>query len=253
MQVQALSFAYRQDQPVLQEINFAVEKGQCTAVLGNNGAGKSTLIKCLNRILKPQKGIVYVHGKNIYQLKRKEIAKCFAYVAQHHAGARFTVFDTVLLGRKPYIKFEPAPEDFRIVETIIKQLNLEDLALRYIDELSGGELQKVMLARALAQQPQVLLLDEPTSNLDLSNQYEVLAIVREIAKKEHISVLMVLHDLNLALRYCDRFLFLKNNRIFAYGGMEVMTPQNIEEVYGVPVDVQEINGIKVVIPFPRNN
>lgn len=253
MQVQALNFAYKQSQPVLQEITFTVEKGQCTAILGNNGAGKSTLIKCLNRILKPQKGIVYVHGKNIYQLKRKEIAKCFAYVAQHHAGARFTVFDTVLLGRKPYLKFEPTPEDFRLVESIIKRLNLEDLALRYIDELSGGELQKVMLARALAQQPQVLLLDEPTSNLDLSNQYEVLEIIREIAKTENICVLMVLHDLNLALRYCDRFLFLKNNRIFAFGGIEIMTPQNIKEVYGVPVEVQEINGIKIVIPFPRKN
>ena len=110
-------------------------------------------------------------------------------------------------------------------------------------------MQKVMLARALAQQPQVLLLDEPTSNLDLRNQYEVLEIVREIAKTEQISVVLIIHDLNLALRYCDKFLLLKNNRIFCYGGIEVMTPENITENSEIPVTVQEINGVKVVVPF----
>ncbi|HXK97607.1 MAG TPA: ABC transporter ATP-binding protein [Limnochordia bacterium] len=252
IQVQELSFSYRHHRPILNNIDFAASKGQCTAILGNNGAGKSTLIKCLNRILEPQQGIVYVNGKNTLQLKRKEIARSLAYVSQHSAVARFTVFDTILLGRKPYIRFEPAEEDFRIVESVMERLKLQDYALRYIDELSGGELQKVMLARALAQQPQVLLLDEPTSNLDLSNQYEVLAIVKDIARTEQISVLLVLHDLNLALRYCDKFLFLKNNRIFCYGGIEVMTPQNIYQVYEIPVAVQEVNGVKVVIPFPNN-
>ncbi|NLZ38587.1 MAG: ABC transporter ATP-binding protein [Firmicutes bacterium] len=249
IQVQELFFSYRNGEPVLQDINFSVAKGQCTAVLGNNGAGKSTLIKCLNRILQPQEGIVYVNGENILQLKRNDVAKSLAYVAQHNEGVRFTVFDTVLLGRKPYIKFEPTDEDFRLVESVIKRMKLEDFALRYIDELSGGELQKVMLARALAQQPQVLLLDEPTSNLDLRNQYEVLEIVREIAKTEQISVVLIIHDLNLALRYCDKFLLLKNNRIFCYGGIEVMTPENITEIYEIPVTVQEINGVKVVVPF----
>lgn len=252
IQVQELSFSYRHDRPILNNIDFTASRGQCTAILGNNGAGKSTLIKCLNRILEPQQGVVYVNGKNTLQLKRNEIAKCLAYVAQHNGAARFTVFDTVLLGRKPYIKFEPTQEDIRIVEAVIERMKLRDFALRYIDELSGGELQKVMLARALAQQPQVLLLDEPTSNLDLCNQYEVLSIIRDIARTEQISVLLVLHDLNLALRYCDRFLFLKNNRIFCYGGIEVMTPENINQVYQIPVTVQEVNGVKVVIPFPNH-
>lgn len=252
IQVQELSFSYRHNQPILKGIDFSVSKGQCTAILGNNGAGKSTLIKCLNRILQPQQGVVYVNGKNTLQLKRNDIARCLAYVAQRSAGARFTVFDTVLLGRKPYIKFEPAQEDIQIVESVIKRMKLEDFALRYIDELSGGELQKVILARALAQQPQVLLLDEPTSNLDLSNQYEVLGIIQDIARTEQISVILVIHDLNLALRYCDKFLLLKNNRIFCYGGIEVMNPKNISEIYEIPVTVQEVNGVKVVIPFPDN-
>jgi iron complex transport system ATP-binding protein len=253
IQVQELSFSYKHDRPILADINFSASKGQCTAILGNNGAGKSTLIRCLNRILEPQQGVVYVNGQNTRELKRNDVAKSLAYVAQHNAGDRFTVFDTILLGRKPYIKFEPTQEDIRIVESIISRMKLEDFALRYIDELSGGELQKVMLARALAQQPQVLLLDEPTSNLDLCNQYEVLGIIREIAKTEQISVLLIIHDLNLALRYCDKFLFLKDNRIFCYGGIEVMTPENINEVYEIPVTVQELNGIKVVIPFPNKH
>lgn len=252
IRVQQLSFAYRHETPILTDIDFSASKGQCTAILGNNGAGKSTLIKCLNRILEPQQGVVYVNGENTRELKRNDVAKCLAYVAQHNAGARFTVFDTVLLGRKPYIKFEPTQEDIRIVEKVIKRMKLEDFALRYLDEISGGELQKVMLARALAQQPQVLLLDEPTSNLDLKNQYEVLEIIQDIARTEQISVLLVIHDLNLALRYCDKFLLLKNNRIFCYGGIEVMTPENINEIYEIPVTVQEVKGVKVVIPFPNN-
>lgn len=251
--VKELVFSYNRDRAILRDINFYAPKGQCTAILGNNGAGKSTLIKCLNRILEPQQGIVYVNGKNTLQLKRNDVAKCLAYVVQHNVGGRFTVFDTILLGRKPYIKFEPTQMDIRIVESVIARMKLEDFALRYIDELSGGELQKVMLARALAQQPQVLLLDEPTSNLDLNNQYEVLRIIQDIARTEQISVILVIHDLNLALRYCDKFMLLKNNRIFCYGGIEVMTPKNISEIYEIPVTVQEVNGVKVVIPFPDNH
>lgn len=249
--VKELQFSYNRDQTILRDIDFYAPKGQCTAVLGNNGAGKSTLIKCLNRILEPQQGVVQVCGKNIQNLKRNDIAKCMAYVAQRNTGERFTVFDAVLLGRKPYINFEPTEEDINIVKSVIKRMKLEDFALRYIDELSGGEMQKVMLARALAQRPNVLLLDEPTSNLDLGNQYAVLAITREIARTEQISVIIVIHDLNLALRYCDKFLLIKNNRIFSCGGIEIMTPENISEIYGIPVMVQEINGATVVIPFPK--
>lgn len=248
--VQELAFSYKHDRPILGGIDFYAPKGKCTAILGNNGAGKSTLIKCLNRILEPQQGLVYVSGKNVYTLGRNDIAKCMAYVAQRNRGDRFTVFDAVLLGRKPYIKFEPSEEDFRVVEAVIKRMRLEDFALRYLDELSGGELQRVMLARALAQQPDVLLLDEPTSSLDLGNQYEVLATIREIARTEHISVIIVIHDLNLALRYCDRFIFLKNQHVFAHGGVEIMNPENIKEIYNIPVMVQEIEGIPVVIPVP---
>ncbi|NLO44982.1 MAG: ABC transporter ATP-binding protein [Clostridiales bacterium] len=250
IRVKELSFYYNRDRMILDKINFCAPKGQCTAILGNNGAGKSTLIKCLNRILEPRQGAVFVDGKNIKELGRKDIAKYIAYAAQGSTGGRFTVFDSVLLGRKPYIKLEPSKEDFGIVESVIKRMGIEKLALRYTDELSGGEIQKVMLARALAQQPRVLLLDEPTGSLDLGNQHEVLAEIRQIAETEQICVIIVIHDLNLALRYCDNFLFLKDKRVFSFGGVETITPESVKEVYKTPVTVREIGGVMTVVPFP---
>lgn len=253
IEVKDLDFFYRSDFPVLSRIAFDAGEGQCIAILGNNGAGKSTLIKCLNHILMPQKGVVYVNGNDIRKLKRNGIAKCMAYVAQRNISDKLTVFDSVLLGRKPHIKLEPGKEDIAITEAVIRRMGLERFTLRYVDELSGGEMQKVMLARALAQQPRVLLLDEPTSNLDLRNQYEVLAAVQEIARRDNISVIIVIHDLNLALRYCDRFLFVKDSEVYVYGGKEVMTPENISYVYGVPVAVETIRGVPTVVPLPKIN
>ena len=136
-----------------------------------------------------------------------------------------------------------------LVESTIKKLNLEGLALRYIDELSGGELQKVGIARAIAQNPRLLLLDEPTSSLDLKNQLEILNTVRDVVRKENVSAIMTMHDLNLAFRYSDKFLCLKNGTIYAAGSMRDITPQIIEEVYGVPVAIQNCMDVSVVVPI----
>jgi len=249
--VKDLSFSYQDGREILKAVEFSAEGGECTAILGNNGAGKSTLLKCLNRILSPKKGVVCVEGKDVGRLSRNGIAQCMAYVSQKSAGGRFTVFDAVLLGRRPHMRFEPGPEDIEIAERCLARLGLSSFSLRFLDELSGGELQKVMLARALAQEPRVLLLDEPTSSLDLKNQYEVLEMVKKIAGKEKIGVILVLHDLNLALRYCDKFLFVKNGEIFAWGGKEIMTPETIGAVYGVAVAVETVCGVPAVIPLPR--
>ncbi len=245
-----LSFSYGKTFQILDQIGFEACKGQCVAILGNNGAGKSTMIKCLNKILQPQEGTVFVNGQDTGRLNRQSIAKDMAYVAQQNSASQFTVYDAVLLGRKPYIKINPTEEDHRITEAMIERMRLSEFSLRYVDELSGGEMQKVMLARALAQQPRVLMLDEPTSNLDLRNQYEVLATVSEIAKAEGICVIIVIHDLNLALRYCDRFLLVKDSRVFAFGGREVMNEDNIKEVYGMDVAIEETHGVSMVVPMP---
>lgn len=248
MLVKDLEFRYSSSNPILQKIAFEAQPGECLAILGNNGAGKSTLLKCLNRILSPQQGTVYVGKEDILKMPLSRVAQNIAFVAQGTQNSRLTVYDMVMLGRKPYIQWGVRQEDEEMVAGILKKMGMEDMAVRYVDELSGGEQQKVMLARALAQQPRILLLDEPTSNLDLRNQHEVLELVTHISREHQIAVIIVIHDLNLALRYCQKFLLLKDHQIYGYGGEEIITAANIEEVYQIPVTIHVIDGAKVVIP-----
>lgn len=251
VEVDNITFAYQKGhRNILESISFDIGENQCIAILGNNGAGKSTLIKCIDRICPAQAGVVLVDGQNVFTMTRGAMARNISYVAQKNSSLHMTVFDAVLLGRKPYIKWDATAKDRQIVREILRNMQLEDFALRSVAELSGGEVQKVMLARALAQEPKLLLLDEPTSNLDPRNQHEVLRVVKSIAREHNICVAIVIHDLNLAIRYCDRFVFLKNAGIYAYGGLEVMTPENIEEVYQIHVHIIEHMGVPVVVPFP---
>ena len=251
VEIKDITFAYnRNARNILEKVSFDIEMNQCIAILGNNGAGKSTLLKCVDRICPAQNGIVLVDSKNVYDMKKNEMAQNIAYVQQNSTSVNTTVFDSILLGRKPYIKWDSTSEDRKIVCEMIEKMRLEDFALRNVSELSGGEAQKVMLARALAQEPKLLLLDEPTSNLDPRNQHEVLRIVKKIAQEHNICVAIIIHDLNLAIRYCDRFVFLKDSSVFTYGGLETMTPENIEEVYQLHVHIIDYMGIPVIVPFP---
>lgn len=251
VEVKGLSFKYSPSGPdILRDVAFSIGDGQCAAILGNNGAGKTTLLKCLDRILQPGAGAVYVDGDDVFALGRRELARRVAYVAQNARAADMTVYDAVLLGRRPYIGWDASEHDRQVVREVMGLMDIERLALRSVAELSGGEAQKVMLARALAQEPRLLLLDEPTSNLDPRNQHEALRTIRRIAGERSISVCIILHDLNLAIRYCDRFLFLKDAEVFACGGLEVMSPENIEEVYRMHVHVMNYMGIPQIIPFP---
>lgn len=251
VEVKDIAFSYSKGgRNILDCISFDVPDGICTAILGNNGAGKSTLLKCIDRILHPRSGSVVVDGKDVFAMSGNEMAQNIAYVAQNARAVDMSVFDTVLLGRKPYIQWDATQKDRDIVSDILHRMKLSDYALRNVSELSGGEAQKVLIARALAQEPRVLLLDEPTSNLDPRNQHEVMQLVRAIAKENSISVITVLHDLNLAIRYCDRFMFLKDSGIYAHGGHEVMTPEIVENVYDMHVHIVDCMGIPVLIPFP---
>ena len=251
VKVENISFSYGKSfGKVLDDVNFEIESGMCIAVLGNNGAGKSTLLKCIDRIHPARGGSVFIDGQNVFRMHNRDMARYIAYIPQNTVPIQMTVFDTVLLGRKPYIRWDVSEEDRRIAGEMIHQMDLDGYILRNVSELSGGEAQKVMLARALAQQPRLLLLDEPTSNLDPRNQHEAMQIVRRIARENEICVITILHDLNLAIRYCDRFLFLKDAKVYAYGGSEVMTPEIIETVYGMHVHVENYMGIPVIIPFP---
>lgn len=251
VEVKNISYAYNAASGnVLDNVGFSMEARQCLAILGNNGAGKSTLLKCIDRIHPTKGASVTVDGKEVFAMSNREMAQQVAFVPQNTTAVNMTVFDAVLLGRKPYIKWDSTEEDREIAMSIIQRMGLENYVLRNVSELSGGEAQKVMLARALAQQPKLLLLDEPTSNLDPRNQHEVMQTVRKIAQENNICVITVLHDLNLAIRYCDRFLFLKDAGVYACGGQEVMTPENIEAVYEMHVHLEACMDIPVIIPFP---
>jgi len=246
IEIKNISFSYGKNE-VLKNISFDVQNGECVGILGNNGAGKSTLITCLNKILAPKTGEVYIDNHDILKMGRMEAARRISYVAQKNEISQMTVFDSVLLGRRPYIKWAIAQEDIDICGKVIEQLGMSQFKLRYIDELSGGELQKVMLARALVQQPKLLLLDEPTSNLDPKNQHEMLALIHGLAKERNISVLIVIHDLNLALRYCSKFLLMKDGVVFRYGDESIITEEAILVVYGINSSVTEVNGRKIVV------
>lgn len=248
--VRGISFSYDRDRNILDSVSFRLENGSVAAVLGNNGAGKSTLLKCIDRILRPREGTVLIDGEDIFALSGSEMARRVAYAAQNARSSDLTVFDTVLLGRRPYIRWDVTERDKKTVMELLERMELTHLMMRRVSQLSGGEAQKVLMARALAQEPGLLLLDEPTSNLDPRNQHEVMQLVRQIARERNICVITVLHDLNLAIRYCDRFVFLKDSTVFADGGVECMTAENIEEVYGMHVHIVSVRDIPVIVPFP---
>ncbi|MDN7013208.1 ABC transporter ATP-binding protein [Methanoculleus sp. FWC-SCC3] len=248
LDVDGVAFNYR-SASVIRDITFELSPHQVLAILGPNGVGKTTLLKCMNAILRPKSGSVLIEGADLLTADRMEIARKVGYVPQRCEAGRVTVFDAVLLGRRPHIGWDMTDKDIRIVEAAIRMLHLEDLALRYIDEMSGGELQKVSIARALVQEPRVLLLDEPTSSLDLRNQLEILGIVRRVTTEHDVAAVMTMHDLNMALRYADRFILLKDGVIHAAGGPDVVTPEIIEAVYGVPVTVERYNGFRFVVPL----
>jgi iron complex transport system ATP-binding protein len=237
---------------VLRDIHLELDRGQILAVLGVNGAGKSTFLKCINRILRVRKGTISLHSEDVLRMKGEEIARHMGYVPQRYGEEELAVFDAVLLGRKPYIKWKAEEGDLQIVETILRQMALEDMAMRPVSTLSGGEMQKVILARALAQEPDLLLLDEPTSNLDLKNQLEVMGLVRTAVKDRGLSAVICLHDINLALRYADRFLMLKDGKVHTQGGREAVTPEAIRQVYGVRVLLGEVQGYPIVVALNGN-
>ncbi len=247
LSVQDLSFFYR-NREVLNEIAFSIGKCEIVAILGPNGVGKTTLLKCLNRILQPRGGVVCLDGKDLFRLDGSEIARNIGYVPQRIETGRLTAFDAVLLGRKPHIGWDISENDLRMVDAVFRRLAMEHLRLAYIDEMSGGELQKVAIARALVQEPRILLLDEPTSNLDLKNQVAILSTISRIVREHGISAVMTMHDLNHAIRYADRFIFLRNGRIHAHGGPETITPKTIEEVYGLPVIIGKLGGVTCIVP-----
>ena len=243
-------FAYS-SVPVLNEVCLELGSSEVLGIVGPNGSGKSTLIRCIDNILKPQKGSILLNEQEIRKLSRIEIARRIGYVPQSSAQIfPTTVFDVVLMGRRPHARWRSSDEDIDKVVEILELLGIEDFALRDFGELSGGEHQKVLLARALAQEADVLLLDEPTSNLDIRHQLEVMDIIEVLVREREISVIIAIHDLNLASRFSDTLVFLNKGRIYDAGEpAQVLTQENIRNVYGVEAIVSKNSGYPHIIPI----
>ena len=245
-----LNYHYKGGAEVLKDISFTLEPGNFLAILGNNGVGKSTLLKCCNRILQADSGQLLLDGEDLLGMSHHEIAKRVAFVSQSVPNTQMTVHDVIMLGRRPYMKWGFTEKDHAIVHESMDRLGLDLLRGRFLNQLSGGERQKVMLARALAQQPKVMLLDEPTSALDIRNQYQVLEIVRDICHKDQLMAIVVIHDLSLALRFCDKFLLLRQGQVYGYGDYTVLDSQALRDVYGVDAKVVDVEGQHMVLVNP---
>ena len=250
LKINDVVFAYS-SAPVLDNICLELAPSEVLGIVGPNGSGKSTLIRCIDNILKPQRGTILLDGQEVRRLSRMEIARRMGYVPQSSPHIfPTTVFDTVLMGRRPHANWRSSEQDVDKVVEVLELLGIEDFALKDFGELSGGEQQRVLLARALAQEADVLLLDEPTSNLDIRHQLEVMSIIRNLVRERGLSAIMAIHDLNLAARYADRVIMLNGGEIFDAGDpVSVFTVANIAHVYGVKAVVRDDGGSPYIVPL----
>lgn len=247
IEMRDVSFGYN-GADVLKRLNITFRKGGVTGIVGPNGSGKTTLIKLLDRILRPRRGTVLLDGEDIENIHRRTLARLIGYVPQRLDSWRpETVFNTVLLGRLPYMRFGPARRDLRIVEDVLEELGIAAISGRMTNELSGGQRQTVVIARALAQNPRVLLLDEPTASLDIRHRLDMLDLIRK-QNEAGITSIISMHDLNLAARYCRHFVMLKDGTVRYAGGRDVLTPETIREIYDIEVEIIRRNGAVIVHP-----
>jgi iron complex transport system ATP-binding protein len=236
------------DTPVVEDVSLSVADGELVGFLGPNGVGKSTLLKTVAGLLTPWSGTVRVGGDAVGDLSRRDLARRVGYVPQSESPtAPMSVFETVLMGRKPYLSWRASPSDHEVVERVLTTLDLADLAMRDVGQLSGGQRQKVVIARALAQEPSVLVLDEPTSDLDIRHEVEVLDVVRERVA-DGLSGVVAMHDLNLAARFCDRLVLFADDGVYASGPPDVLTEESVRDVYGVDATVHHDGEGVTVVP-----
>lgn len=253
LEVENAAFSYNRKRPVFHDISFAVAQGEILSILGRNGIGKSTLIKCILNLMPLQKGRVRLSGKNISSLKLMDMASMVGYVPQmSQVVFPFSVSEFVLMGRAPYISMfkTPGRADSRMTARTLEKVGISHLAHKSIGDISGGERQMVMIARAINQSPRLLILDEPTSHLDVANQIKVLSII-EMLSNEGISVIMTTHFPDHGFLLSQRIAVMQHGRFIAVGNAgEVLTPRILFEAYGVDIDVCYVHeaGRRVCIP-----
>lgn len=248
LNIENLCFSYsRRSSPVLCGVDLSLADGQIGILLGPNGSGKTTLFKNILGLCTPSAGSITFDGKDLLSMPQKERAGLIAYVPQHiHFGA-LTVFDSILMGRVSRFGMRAGQEDYAVVEAIISDMGLENFAMRNAEELSGGEKQKIAIARAMAQQPRFLVFDEPTGNLDIANERLILEEAAKLARDKNITILSSLHDLNRALSFGDRFFFMKDGKISCSGGKEVFTEEVIQSVFHINVKIITADTQKIIL------
>ena len=252
LQARDVHFAYRPDQPVLKGVNFLAASGKLSCILGPNGSGKTTLLRCLLRQLRIDAGEILLDSRPIESYSQRMLARMIAYVPQFPTSAfAFTVGQIVMLGRTPHLSLMGFEDDLdhRIAFAAMEMTGVANLSDRMLSELSGGEAQCVMIARAIAQQPQVLLLDEPTSHLDVKNQLLIYSMLVRVAHDWPMAVICVSHDINLASRFADELLLMREGRVVAQGPPEeVIQRETLQMTYDVDVEIVNTpRGVPVVV------
>lgn len=252
--IEDVSFSYK-DKPVLEDVGLQVRKGEIIGILGPNGCGKTTLLKLLNRNLHPNAGKVLMEGTDLEEISKRRIARHIAVVPQsNEIRFAFSVRDIVTMGRMPFLdRFQgESLGDMAIVEEAMAKTNISAFADRLINTMSGGERQRVIIARALAQRPEIILLDEPTLHLDINHQFEVLDLIEKLSKEEDLTVVIVSHDLPMVVKYCDRIVLIHDHKVFAIGTPEeVLTRENMRVVFNIDAvmeydDTLRANCVKIL-------
>ena len=248
LSVENLTFRYsRQGAPVLNGVNLELKQGEIGILLGKNGSGKTTCFKNILGILSPSGGSIRFDGEDLLKMPRRERARRIAYVPQDiHFGA-LSVFDSILMGRVSYFGLKASHEDYLAAERIMGEMHLEDFAQRNVEELSGGERQKIAIARAMAQEPKLMVFDEPTGNLDIANEQLIIEEAKKLAKEKNIAILSSLHDLNQAMYFGDKFFFLKNGVVAHAGGQEVIRENVIKDIFDINVRIVEIEKQRSIV------